>query len=411
MKIAFIVGGFPSLSETFILNQITGLLDLGYEVEIFSEFNPKEKKVHSDVEKYRLKDRVYYILPIPYNKIKRILKAFFLIIKNFHKAPLKILKSLNVFEYGKAALSLRLLYFLSPFLDKNFDILHSHFGPNGIIGIYLKKIGISGKYITSFHGYDVSSFVINNGNNVYKRLFLNGDLFLPVSNYWKRKLIKLGCNEKKIIIHHMGINLEKFKFFEGKKQSEETIRILTVGRLVEKKGHEYAIKAISKIVKKYNKIEYIIAGEGSLRNELEELVEDLHIKRYVKFLGAVEQKEVLKLYQQAHIFVLPSVTASNGDQEGIPVVLMEAQAAGLPIISTYHTGIPEGVLDGKSGFLVPERDVDALTEKLEYLIEHPEIWPDMGQYGRKFIEEHYDMNKLNRRLVEIYQNLIEGKYE
>jgi len=410
MKIAFIVGEFPSLSETFILNQITGLLDLGYEVEIFSGFNPKEKKVHSDVEKYRLMERCHYN-SIPHNKIKRILKAIFLIIKNFHKAPLKILKSLNVFEYGKAALSLILLYSLIPFLDKNFDILHCHFGPNGIIGIYLKKIGISGKYITSFHGYDMSSFVISNENNVYKRLFLNGDLFLPISNYWKRKLIKLGCNKKKVIVQHMGINLEKFKFFERKKQSEETIRILTVGSLFEKKGHKYAIQAIAKIIKKYNKIEYIIAGEGYLRNELEELVEDLHIKKYVKFLGAVEQKEVLKLYQQAHIYILPSVTASNGDQEGIPVVLMEAQATGLPIISTYHTGIPEGVLDGKSGFLVPERDVDALTEKLEYLIEHPEIWPDMGQYGRKFVEEHYDINKLNQRLVEIYQNIIEGKYE
>lgn len=411
MKIAFIVSEFPCLSETFILNQITGLLDLGYEVEIFSEFNPKEKKVHSDVEKYRLKDRVYYILPIPYNKIKRILKAFFLIIKNFHKAPLKILKSLNVFEYGKAALSLRLLYFLIPFLDKNFDILHSHFGPNGVIGIYLKKIGISGKYITSFHGYDVNSYPKIMGENVYNDLFKDGDLFIANTNFTKQQILKLECQEKKIIILPVGFSIAKFKFSTRKIQHGEHIKILTVGRLVEKKGHEYAIKAISRIVKKYNKIEYIIAGEGSLRNELEELVEDLHIKRYVKFLGAVEQKEVLKLYQQAHIFVLPSVTASNGDREGQALVIQEAQAMGLPIVSTLHNGIPEGVLDGKSGFLVPERDVDALTEKLEYLIEHPEIWPDMGQYGRKFIEEHYDMNKLNRRLVEIYQNLIEGKYE
>jgi len=411
MKIAFIVGGFASLSETFILNQITGLLDLGYEVEIFSEFNPKEKKVHSDVEKYRLKDRVHYMLLIPYNKIKRILKAIFLIIKNFHKAPLKILKSLNVFEYGKAALSLRLLYSLIPFLDKNFDILHCHFGPNGIIGIYLKKIGISGKYITSFHGYDVNSYPKIMDEKVYNDLFNGGDLFTTNTNFTKQQILKLECQEKKIIILPVGLRIAKFKFSTRKIQPGEYIKILTVGRLIEKKGHKYAIKAISKIVKKYNKIEYIIAGEGSLRNELEELVEDLHIKRYVKFLGAVEQKEVLKLYQQAHIFILPSVTASNGDREGQALVIQEAQATGLPIVSTLHNGIPEGVLDGKSGFLVPERDVDALTEKLEYLIKHPEIWPDIGQYGRKFVEEHYDINKLNQRLVEIYQNLIEGKYE
>ena len=410
MKIAFIIGGFPTLSQTFILNQITGLLDMGHDIEIFAGSNPNDKKMHHDVEKYRLMERVHYT-SIPYNKVKRILKAIFLIIKNFHKAPLKILKSLNVFKYGKMALSLKLLYILIPFLDKNFDILYCHFGSNGILGTYLKEIGINGKLVTTFHGYDMSSFIISNGDNVYKKLFLNGDLFLPISDYWKRKLIRLGCNEKKIIVHRMGINLEKFKFSERRKQSGEPIKILTIGRLVEKKGHEYAIQAIAKIIKKYKNIEYIIAGDGPFRSKLEDLISELGIESYIKFLGAVEQNEVLKLYQQAHIFILPSITARNGDQEGIPVVLMEAQATGLPIISTYHTGIPEVVVDGKSGFLVPERDVDALAERLNYLIERPELWPEMGRYGRKFVEERYNIKKLNQQLVEIYQNLIKGKYE
>ena len=132
---------------------------------------------------------------------------------------------------------------------------------------------------------------------------------------------------------------------------------------------------------------------------------------YVKFLGAVEQNEVLNLYQKAHIFILPSVTASNGDREGQALVLQEAQATGLPVVSTLHNGIPEGVLDGKSGFLVPERDVNALAERLNYLIEHPELWPKMGFAGRKFVEEKYDIKKLTQQLVEIYQNLIKGKCE
>jgi colanic acid/amylovoran biosynthesis glycosyltransferase len=128
-------------------------------------------------------------------------------------------------------------------------------------------------------------------------------------------------------------------------------------------------------------------------------------------LGPINQNECLKLYQEANIFILPSVTSDNEDQEGTPVVLMEAQAMGLPVISTFHSGIPEVVVEGKSGFLVPEKDVDALAEKLEGLIEHPEIWPEMGRYGRKFVEERYDIKKLNQQLVEIYQNLISGKYE
>lgn len=412
MKVAFLVSGFPTLSETFILNQITGLLDMGHDVEIFAQFNPKDKKVHPDVEKYQLMRRVHYF-NMPHNKVKRILKAIFLIIKNFHKAPLKILKSLDIFRYGKTALSLKLLYVLIPFLDEGekFDIIHCHFGLNGIIGAYLKEIGINGKLVTTFHGYDMSSFIINNGNNVYNKLFINGNLFLPISNYWRKKLIRLGCNEKKTIVHRMGINLEKFKFSERRKKSGGSIGVLTVGRLIEKKGHEYAIKAIAKIVRKYRNIEYIIAGGGPLRSKLEDLVSELGIESYIKFLGAVEQNEVLKLYYESHIFVLLSVTASNGDQEGIPVVLMEAQATGLPVISTYHTGIPEVVLDGKSGFLIPEKDVNALAERLEYLIEHPELWPEMGRAGRKFVEEKYDIKKLNQKLVEIYQNLIEEKYE
>lgn len=405
MKIAFIVGEFPKLSETFILNQITGLIDMGQDVEIYAQFYPNEKKVHLDIEKYHLMKRVHYF-NMPSNKIKRILKAIYLIIKNFHKAPLKILKSLNVFIYGKAALSLKLLYLLIPFLDKKYEIIHCHFGHNGILGAYLKEIGICSKIITTFHGYDMSAFISNDRVNVYKNLFKNGDLFLPISDYWKQRLIKLNCEEKKIGVHHMGINLEKFKFSERGKRSGEPIKILTIGRLIEKKGHKYIIKAIAEIIKKYRNIEYIIAGDGPLEIKLRNLATELGIKSHIKFLGEVEQSEVLKLYQQTHIFVLPSVTANNGDQEGIPVVLMEAQASGLPIISTFHTGIPEVVVDGKSGFLVPERDVNALAKKLEYLIEHPELWSDMGRYGRKIIGECYNVKKLNQELIKIYNSLL-----
>ena len=407
MKIAFIVSGFPKLSETFILNQITGLLDMGYNVEIFALCNPNEKRRHPDVEKYHLMERVHYF-NIPNNKVKRVFKVPYLILKNFHKSPIKIIKSLNVFLYGKSALSLRRLYYLIPFLDSNFDIIHCHYGPNGILGIYLKEIGVPGKYITSFHGYDINSYPRTAGKDVYNNLFRVGDFFTANTNFTKQKVEKLGCNDKKIVILSVGLIIERFKFSTRKIQSGELIKILTIGRLVEKKGYEYAIKAVSKIVKKHKNIEYIIAGNGPLRNKLKDLVSELGLKEYVKFLGGVDQDEVLKLYQQSHIFVLPSVTASNGDKEGQALVIQEAQAVGLPLISTLHDGIPEGMLDGKSGFLVPEKDVDALTEKIEYLIEHPELWPEMGRCGRRFVEEKYDIKKLNQQLVRIYRNLITG---
>lgn len=408
MRIAFIVGGFPTLSETFILNQITGLLDMEHDVEIFAQDNPSEEKIHRDVEEYHLIERTHY-LNMRQNKIERVLKGLYLIIAEFDKNPIKILKALNMFKYGKDALSLRLLYALIPFLNRKFDIIHCHFGSFGIVGTFLKEIGISEKCVTSFHGYDVNAYPKIKGKNIYNNLFSKGDLFTVNTNFTGQRVLELGCEEKKITILPMGFKVEKFRFSEKKIKHGEIIKIITVGRLVEKKGHGYVIKAVVKIAKKYKNIQYIIAGDGPLRKNLEDLASELKIKNHIRFLGAVEQDEVLKLYQQAHIFILPSVTASNGDREGQALVLQEAQAFGLPVISTFHNGIPEGILDGKSGFLVPERDIDALAKKLEFLIEHPEIWPKMGKYGRKFVEEKYDSKKLNQRLVELYQKLIKGK--
>ncbi len=410
MKIAIIVSVFPKLSETFILSHITGLLDLGFDVEIFANYKPKEEKTHPVVKKYLLLERTHYF-EMPKNKVLRILKAIFLITVIFYKDPRKIVSALKQTMLKNRRTSCLLpFYLLIPFLNKNFDVIHCHFGPNGIHGSLLKKMGVRGKYITTFHGYDMSSIILNNGEMIYKDLFNDGDLFLPISDYWGKKLIDLGCDENKIIVHRMGINLQNLKFLERKKQPEKPIRILTVGRLVEKKGHKYSIQAISKVIKKCRNIEYVIAGGGPLRKELENLVSELRIEDYVKFLGPVNQDEVLNLYDQAHIFLLPSMTASDGDKEGIPVALMEAQAMGLPVISTLHSGIPELVIDGKSGFLVPEKDVDTLVKKIEYLIEHPEIWPKFGSYGRKFVEEKYNIRKLNQRLLEIYSNLIKEAF-
>ena len=117
------------------------------------------------------------------------------------------------------------------------------------------------------------------------------------------------------------------------------------------------------------------------------------------------QQEIIEILDKSQIFVAPSVTASDGNQDAPINVLKEAMAMGLPVVSTYHGGIPELVEDGISGFLVPERDVDALAEKLGYLIEHPEIWPQMGKAGRAYVEKNYDINRLNDRLVEIYQQI------
>jgi len=404
MKIAFIVGFFPALSATFLQNQVTGLLDAGHDVRIFAGRNPKEKKVHPDFAKYRLSERVRYF-SIPLNKAGRILKALVLFLANFHKGPGKIIKSLNIIKYGKEALSLNLYYYLIPFLQKgnDFAIIHCHFGPNGNTGAYLKELGIPGKLLTTFYGYDLTSHILQEGTGVYKRLFAAGDLFLPICDYFRKKLIDYGCETGKIRVHPVGIELEKYRFSMRTLQPGSTVTILHVGRLCEKKGFAYGLQAVAKLSRDHKNIRYLVVGDGPLREELQALAVDLQVLDYVEFVGPVDQDELVACYERAHLFLLPSLTARDGDQEGTPTVLLEAQAVGLPVISTLHSGIPEVVADGQSGFLVPEKDSDALHERLEYLISHPGEWPEMGKKGRAFIEKNFDIKILNQRLIKYYQ--------
>jgi colanic acid/amylovoran biosynthesis glycosyltransferase len=143
-----------------------------------------------------------------------------------------------------------------------------------------------------------------------------------------------------------------------------------------------------------------------LHSSLQQLTQQLGLGQNVVLHGARDSLFVQERMAAAHLFILPSVTAADGDQEGTPVSLMEAQASGLPVLSTRHSGIPEVVLDGVSGFLLPERDVEGLAQKLVYLIEHPEVCRAMGARGRQHVESQFDIRKLNEELTAIYEQTV-----
>lgn len=409
MRVAFIVEAFPVLSQTFVLNQITGLIDRGHEVDIYAEFHENIGKIHPDVEKYDLLSRTYYHPRVPRNKAFRFIHAIWLLITHFLKAPFLILRSLNVCKYGKDAASLRLLYAVIPLLGKSrhYDIIQCHFGLLGVKGMRLREIGaLTGQLITAFHGVDISQNLELLGEQVYDDLYKAGDYFLPISYHWQNRLIELGCDAEKIAVHRMGIDCQKFAFLERSPHEDGGVRIVTIARLTEKKGIEYGIRAVAAIVQQGLNVEYTIIGDGGLRPQLAALIQELGVGEAVKLVGWKNQVEVVELLNQAQILLAPSVTARDGNQEGIPVVLMEAMAMGIPVVSTYHTGIPELVEDEISGFLVPERDVDALAAKLTELIQQPDRWAAMGRAGRSRVEAQYDIHQLNDQLVTIYQQRL-----
>jgi len=412
MRIAFIVGEFPSLSETFVLNQITGLLSMGHDVRIFARRRSKKQKVPDDVQRAHLMERVRYV-GMPSNKFLRVLKAVSLLVANFHRSPAAMSRFPKALLYGRGTHALKGFYALVSFLleGNTFDVIYCHFGPNGLAGLSAKQWGVRGKLVTVFHGHDMTVFLKAKGEDVYDDLFARGDLSLPVSRHWRNRLLELGCPEDKVLVHHMGIDLKRFGLRERRAHRGGRVKLVTVGRLVEKKGIEYAIRAVASLLSQHPELDitYTIGGDGPLAPHLKALVSELGVGEQVRFLGSLEADEVAELLAPSDLFLLPSVTDRLGDQEGIPVVLMEALAVGLPVVSTHHSGIAELIVDGESGFLVPERDVEALVEKLHYLIQHPEQWPEMGRLGRKLVEESYDIRRLNQRLGEIYTECLAGR--
>ena len=413
MKIAFLVGKFPVLSESFILNQIAGLLDRGHEVDIYALDGAADhgSKVHPIVKKYNLLERTYYSPTPPKSQADFTPQDNKFITEVFERNPEACQDLTDVDKYGKRAKRFKLVYKAVPFLEgKTYDIIHCQFGSIGLMGLLFRNLGLlKGKLITIFRGSDISKYLQKWGDNVYDQLFQEGDFFLTNCEFFRKRAIKLGCKEDRIVILGSGIDCSKFAFTPRYFPADGRVRIATTGRLVEKKGIEYGIRAIASLAKIYPNIEYNIIGDGELRNHFEQLIAELNIGHIVNLVGWKQQEELIEILDNSHILIAPSVTAADGNQDAPVNTLKEAMAMGLPVIGTLHGGIPELIEDGISGFLVPERDSNAIAQKVRYLIEHPEIWSDMGKAGRDQVEKKYDMDKLNDQLVEIYQQLLNSE--
>lgn len=414
MKIAYIQGPYPRLTESYLLDQIVALLKSGHEVDIIASRYAGQPKSHPDIEKYGLKAR---FMGLPEKRWQQVIKVIFLVFIHFWRAPKVIGKSLNYKYYDCPSLDiyLRVIYatiLLSKSKVKAYDIIHCHIGYVGIMGVALRRIGvIKGKIITTFHSSDAYSYPHKWKHNVYETLWKDGELNTVGSNYMGNTIKALGAKPERTRVLPLGLDLDKFEFKERRLSDDGIIRVVTVARLVEKKGLEYSVRAFAKVCNQNpnQKMTYQIAGEGPFRQRLEPLIEELGMNGKIQLLGWQDQPEVATLLETAHLFVFPSVTAKDGNKESQALALQEAQAVGLPVVTTIHNGLPEGMLDQQSGFLVPERDVDGLAEKLNYLVNHPERWVEMGTIGRAFVEEKFEINMMNERLIQIYEELAYSK--
>jgi len=299
-------------------------------------------------------------------------------------------------------------YFEKIIKENKAKLLHAHFGTEGVRYLKLKK-NLNLPMITTFYGLDVSMIPrIPYWKKRYPQLFQEGELFLTEGNNMKKELITLGCPENKIIVQHLGVDINKFNFTHRTLPEGGNMIILIAASFREKKGIPYAIQDFAKVKEKHPNIQLKMLGDGPMRNQIESLIAELDVSSSVTLLGYQPHDVFLNEVVNAHIFMLPSITAQNGDTEGgAPVAILEAQATGMPVLSSYHADIPEVVVDGKSALLAPERDVDTLAKNLEYLVEHPEVWGAMGLAGREHMEQEYDVMVQVDKLEDIYDGLCE----
>lgn len=400
MKISLVVGSFPALSETFILNQMTGLLQAGHEIKIFAGARSADLVVHEDVIAHALMSHVRFYNNKPENRFFRLMVFLWKIPGVLFRAPQVFLKSLDVVHYGKDAWSLGVFFRAASFLEAvDDDVVLCHFGQNGLVALQMKEIGaLKGKIATVFHAADITAFVWKEGHSVYKKLFDRGDLFLPISRFAKGKLIELGCPEPKISVHRMGVALQHFPVTVRKRFGTKPFRVLSVARLVEKKGIRFAIEALRYLMDAGVECEYTIIGDGPLRRELEDHVVRLGIKSSVRFFGWQDSGAIRRALKDADVFLAPSVVGDNKDEEGIPVVLMEAMASGVPVVTTPTGAIRELVVHGKTGFLAPQQNARSLAELLLDLWHHPKKIDATVASARLLVEQEYDVEALNRSL-------------
>lgn len=368
MKIAFFIDEFPTYSETFIINQIIGLMALGFEVSIVST-KINRKIALKSVEEHHLLEKVI-VLP---NTHGLGMKATLLTIRDTLLSLARPKLRAYLFEdirHRKGGAQ-KLAVLMRNKAHYSFDAIIAHFGPNAVTAMRMKELGIlSGKIHAVFHGYDMSkTYFLRKYMPAYKALFATDMLALPVSHYWESKLVEFGCPREEIVVNRMGVDIEQFSF-APKKRDGAPICILTVARHTEKKGIEYAIQAMANLKAKHIAFSYKIVGTGPLFEQHQALIDSLLLSDEISLLGVKEQAEINLLLEKSDVFLLPSVTSSEGDQEGIPVSLMEAMAKGVVCLSTFHSGIPELINDKESGFLVPEKDASAISEKIEHILKN-----------------------------------------
>ncbi len=409
MRVAFMCGRFPTLAETPTLNIATGLVQRDHDVQVFAGGPQPGVAPHPDAERFRLGERTHY-RPRYAPGIGPRADAVMATLRAHNGADRRaLLRSLNPLRFWWRATSLDVFGDARSVLEHGpFDVAYGAFGVDGKRCVRLQQAGaLPVPVLTSFRGSDLLVYPRSGGRNYYRALFRRGAFFLPVCRAFVPHLEAQGCPPDRIRVHPTGIDISRHPFNPRTPPTAgETLRLCSVARLIESKGIQVALRTVRSLIDCGRAVQYTVAGNGPFRPALEQEIERLGLQAHVTLAGSLPQKEVIALLQRSHVMLAPSFRSAKGAAEGIPNVLKEAMAVGVPVVASELEGIPELVTHDATGLLVPPGDDAALAASVRSLLQAPERWPALIHAGRRVVETEYDINVLNDRLVGMFREAI-----
>lgn len=414
MKTSIVVSTFPSVSQTFVALQIAWLDQRGYPLKIVRMGRAGDKKWLIDAVR-PVFDKLE-IVALPYNDNVNIFKRIFYFLPvcaaNTWRNPVA---SLRVFL--DKAMRLKPAEFVRIHNDAylfdragDADILHFQFATLANRYSQMKKYGFvrrEVKIACSVRGYDISRKGVL-GDVDWSRLFEDVSLFLPVCDFFRQVLEVKGFRK---MIRVVGSPVDTNDLLRRKKESKQGagIKILSVGRLIEKKGFDDAIEALSIVKQSYDDFQYTIVGDGPLRADLSRRILECGLSGQVDLKGAMPSGKTLELMAASDILIAPSKTGSDGEVEGIPNVLKEAMCLGLQVIATQHAGIPELIKHGENGHLVSENAPDQIAAAIYALIQNRQDWAGRARRAVMSVSEQFDAEKTTRDLIAAYEAILDEK--
>lgn len=408
LKVAFFVNSFPVISEAFVATSAAALQAQGNHVDIYGFGGGVPTGYAVDAATRQRLEGAAWNAARPSSLREHLVLApgaFAAALRSF--GP-RAFHTLNPLAYRRSVLDLASLYQAAILRNGGrYDILHCQFATLGEFVLKHKRAGLlGGRLVVHFRGYDISEVVETCGPHVYDDLFAEADYFIANCEFFRQRAIALGCPADRIDVVGSGIDLANFPFRGAIEPGDGPLRLVTIGRLIERKGIHVALDALALLARDGLDFRFDVIGDGPERAELEMKSRALGLADRVVFHGARTHAEIRAMLDDSHVMLATSMTARDGSQDATVNTVKEAMAVGVLVVGTRHGGIPELVEEGRTGALCRENDAPDLAGAVRRLLGWKGEWAAIARRSRRRVEDNFAIAVTNQRLLDVYEKAL-----